>query len=317
MDNLQPLNILIADDGSVHSQAAMRLACDLPLPPGSQLTLLAVLSTREGAQTAARRRALDASRKFLEHPQRSVQAHLVIGVAADTIVQYADQTEPDMILLGAQGLRATLGIFLGGVAQQVVEYARRPVLVVRAPYTGLRRVLLTTDGSAYSRLALLCLTGGGKGKNGALCSRFPLPDNTDVRVMHVLPPIPSATYATEIWPAIPDVLPPVRRLDVSEYEDWLQAEKKEGEALLRQVTAELAEAGIQAAPVLRRGDAATEIKAYVEEHHIDMIVAGSRGLSQMSGWLLGSVSRKIVHYSGCSALIVKGHVVDQQEASPH
>ena len=36
-----------------------------------------------------------------------------------------------------------------------------------------------------------------------------------------------------------------------------------------------------------------------------MVVCGSRGLSAVSGWLLGSVSRKLVHYAGCSVLIVK------------
>ena len=42
------------------------------------------------------------------------------------------------------------------------------------------------------------------------------------------------------------------------------------------------------------------------EKNIDLVVVGSRGLSQVGGWLLGSVSRKLVHYAGCSVLIVKG-----------
>jgi nucleotide-binding universal stress UspA family protein len=36
-----------------------------------------------------------------------------------------------------------------------------------------------------------------------------------------------------------------------------------------------------------------------------LIVAGSRGLSEFQGWWMGSVSRKLVHYSNCSVLIVK------------
>ena len=44
---------------------------------------------------------------------------------------------------------------------------------------------------------------------------------------------------------------------------------------------------------------------YAREHAIDCIVAGSRGLSRIQGWLLGSVSRKLVHYAECSVLIIK------------
>ena len=60
--------------------------------------------------------------------------------------------------------------------------------------------------------------------------------------------------------------------------------------------------------MLVRGDAATEIIDYAKERKVDLIVAGSRGLSQVRGWLLGSVSRKLVHYAPCSVLIVKGEL---------
>jgi nucleotide-binding universal stress UspA family protein len=54
-----------------------------------------------------------------------------------------------------------------------------------------------------------------------------------------------------------------------------------------------------------RGDAATEILNFAQNINADLIVAGSRGLSQIQGWLLGSVSRKLVHYARCSVLIAK------------
>jgi nucleotide-binding universal stress UspA family protein len=54
-----------------------------------------------------------------------------------------------------------------------------------------------------------------------------------------------------------------------------------------------------------RGDAATEIIQFARQHEIDLIVSGSRGLSPVTSWLLGSVSRKLVHYASCSVLIVK------------
>jgi nucleotide-binding universal stress UspA family protein len=81
---------------------------------------------------------------------------------------------------------------------------------------------------------------------------------------------------------------------------------KAGEALLKRTSSLLQRHGIESTPVLIRGDAATEIMDYVKAEKIDLIVAGSRGLSNLKSIWVGSVSRKLVHYSDCSVLIVKG-----------
>ena len=85
-----------------------------------------------------------------------------------------------------------------------------------------------------------------------------------------------------------------------------EEEERHGKALLEETVNELENYGIQAKSVLLRGDAATEIIQYANENQVGLIVAGSRGLSQMRRLLLGSLSRKLVHYAGCSVLIVKG-----------
>ena len=69
---------------------------------------------------------------------------------------------------------------------------------------------------------------------------------------------------------------------------------------------DLKSAGVKASKVVQMGDAASEIIEYAEKHKIDLMISGSRGFSQVRGYLLGSVSRKLVHYSGRSVLIVKG-----------
>ena len=48
-----------------------------------------------------------------------------------------------------------------------------------------------------------------------------------------------------------------------------------------------------------------EIIEYARNEKVDLLVAGSRGLSRVAGWLMGSVSRKLVHYAECSVLVVK------------
>jgi nucleotide-binding universal stress UspA family protein len=124
--------------------------------------------------------------------------------------------------------------------------------------------------------------------------------------MHILPPSPSPELIAQSWPIGPDVLPPIP-LDREAETAWLEEEENKGHELLDQTVSFLARcSGIKATPVLARGDAATEIIQYVKDQNIDLILAGSRGLSEIRSWLLGSVSRKLVHYANCSILIVKG-----------
>jgi nucleotide-binding universal stress UspA family protein len=193
--------------------------------------------------------------------------------------------------VGAKGLRSTAGILLGGVAQQVVEYARCPVLVVRTPYQGFCRILLVTDGSPSSRSAARYL------------ARFLLPADVDVRVMHVLPPFPAPVMMEPYLGAWQTVYAPLPAPEVDEARQ--KKETAAGEALLARTRSLLKRHAIESTAVLQRGDAATQILEYASENNIDLIVAGSRGLGPLKALWMGSVSRKLVHYANCSVLIVK------------
>jgi nucleotide-binding universal stress UspA family protein len=284
------MKILLADDGSQHAQAAVQLLSELPLPPKSRVHVLRAFPPGQTFAVGQMERSLQHTEEQLLEAGIQADASLVLGYPAEKIVETANQMKPGLIVLGAKGLRATLGILLGGVAQQVVEYACCPVLVVRAPYRGLRRILLVTDGSLYSRRAASYL------------SKFPLPDGVDVRLVHVLPPLIEPVIMEPYFGGR-EVLVPLR---TPEEEARIKAEQeREGQALLNRTHDSLLKKGIESAPVLARGDAATEIIEYTNKEAIDLIVAGSRGLSQFQGWLMGSVTRKLVHYSNCSVLIVK------------
>ena len=56
---------------------------------------------------------------------------------------------------------------------------------------------------------------------------------------------------------------------------------------------------------LVHGDPATEILALAETAKADMIVMGSRGLSNLKGLLVGSVSHKVMHLAKCTCVTVK------------
>lgn len=289
------MNVILAVDGSEHSAAAARLLRDLPLPRGSAINILAVLIPRNASDHANLEQALVDSKEILGEVKATVKTELLTGYPAEQISEYAAENVPDLIVLGAKGRRATLGILLGGVVQQIVEYAEDPVLVVRAPYKGLQRILIVTDGSVHSQRAMDYL------------GKFPIPDLTEVHALHVLPPMPSPALIARSWPAGSESMAPVPSYETEEMlAKQAEEEERIGAALLAESVETLGNYGIEAKSVLLRGDAATEIIEYANQNQIGLIVAGSRGLSQMRRLLLGSLSRKLVHYAGCSVLIVKG-----------
>lgn len=53
------------------------------------------------------------------------------------------------------------------------------------------------------------------------------------------------------------------------------------------------------------GDPALVIADYVQKNAIDMIIMGSRGLSNIKGILLGSVTRKVLHLTSVPVTIIK------------
>ena len=285
------MKILLAYDGSQHAQAAVKLVQDLTLLPKSKVQLLQVFPPGKTAVVSQLEHALEVAEEELKSHHIDADADLVLGYPAEKIVEIAIKMKPDLIVIGAKGLRATLGILLGGVAQQVVEYACCPTLVVRAPYHGLRHVLLVTDGSLYSQRAARYLT------------KFPLPEKAEIGVLHSLAPLPYPVTSGMYMGGWRDG--PQTYLTQEEETRIMEEQEVEGDALLHKTCDLLQKSGLESSPVLVRGDAATEIIDYTDAEDVDLIVAGSRGLSPFQGWLLGSVSRKLVHYANCSVLIVR------------
>ncbi len=285
-------NILLGDDGSEHAYAAAKFICDLNLPAESHITALAVFPPTQINHYPSLKDQLEITCQQLQRRDIRVDSEIKAGDAAETILDIAERNKVNLIVLGAVGLRATLGVFLGGVAQKVVEYGTYPVLIVRAPYEGLHHVLIANDGSPAGWKTIDFL------------SKFPIPTHVRISVIHVLPPWYPEDFVTAAWGMGSAPLPPIppRRLSESgeKSEEEIQAEE-----LLEKSANILKTSGFKVQTSLKRGDAATEILQFAKEKQVDLIVTGSRGLSRVSAWLLGSVSRKLIHYAKCSVLVVR------------
>jgi nucleotide-binding universal stress UspA family protein len=299
-NNFYIQNILVAIDGSEHSLAAVNLLSDLPIkkhPTGTKcrITALGVLPPRDASSHSTYLIPLRQAQKILQSKRHQVVTELICGYPAEIITSYAETHSSDLVIVGAKGLRATLGILLGGVAQQVIEYSSCPVLVVRAPYVGIRNVLLVTDGSESSIAATKYI------------ANFPLHKSVKIFIVHVLPPEPilKAENIMKTWSITDEAIQDYPSISKEELLLKQAQEQEIGRGILQKSSEILESYHRPSQNILLRGDAATEIITYSIENHIDIIIAGSRGFSQFRSWLLGSVSRKLVHYAHCSVLLVK------------
>jgi nucleotide-binding universal stress UspA family protein len=286
----EPLKIILADDGSKHAQAAIQTLNKLPFEKGTSILVVGVVPPIQATSHVIWQQRLENTKIMLKRDGIVVSTELIAGYPAETLLRIGERERPDLMVLGAKGLRATLGILLGGVAQQIVEYGSWPTLVVRHPYQEIHKILLASDGSPSSKCAENFL------------KRLRLAIDSEITVMNILPPEEHLTPESENLEQALQVSESSRELLTMD--SIPDAVKK----ILEETCANLSAVYPATHCLLRKGDAATELLDFAQKEKINLIVAGSRGLSPVSAWLLGSVSRKLVHYATCSVLLVKGDI---------
>lgn len=137
-----------------------------------------------------------------------------------------------------------------------------------------KRILVPFDGSEFSEAALR----HGAGLSEALGSHL--------TVLHVLD-LPPQMKSLISYPLIKDQLGEV------------------GEKIIRKAGEISSTFKISHEEKIAVGIPADEIIEETQEGQIDLIVIGSRGLGEVKGWLLGSVSQRVVRHSRCPVLVVK------------
>jgi nucleotide-binding universal stress UspA family protein len=83
---------------------------------------------------------------------------------------------------------------------------------------------------------------------------------------------------------------------------------READELVDGVVQELLANGVKAAGdvvVARTGSIVPAILDVAKVTEADLIVMGTRGLSDFSGLLVGSVAHKLIHHAGCPVLVVR------------
>lgn len=86
----------------------------------------------------------------------------------------------------------------------------------------------------------------------------------------------------------------------------VDALEQAGRAILdRTVQEAFADGAVPVTRVYRRGEPAMEVVRAAEDSEADLIVVGSRGLGQIGGLVLGSISERVLHAARCPVVVVR------------
>ncbi|WP_417426213.1 universal stress protein [Hoeflea sp.] len=94
----------------------------------------------------------------------------------------------------------------------------------------------------------------------------------------------------------------VRPDDPENMDDAMRGHAKEVAEEAKRLAAEAGATKIRA--FVKSGQPARTIVKFGEEHKVDLIIVGSRGLGDMQGFLLGSVSHKVTSLAKCPVMVV-------------
>ena len=135
--------ILVAVDGSKHSDAAFDVAMDIAQKYGSQLFVLHVFQGGTGTGTLVSSTDEDVNRSIgqqvlnsyeetaKERGLQNVDILLQEGDAAKRIMETANEIKCGLLILGSRGRGGFKDLLLGSVSHKVTSHADCPVLIAK------------------------------------------------------------------------------------------------------------------------------------------------------------------------------------------
>lgn len=127
--NLWQQRILLATDGSVHSQAALDVTARFASLAGLPVTVLSVpSSTQPDTQ-----QVVDSAVRELLKRGVTAEARVIEGKPDEVIAATVTEVGADLVVMGSHGRTGITKLLLGSVSQRVIGLLKCPALVVTKP----------------------------------------------------------------------------------------------------------------------------------------------------------------------------------------
>ena len=299
------MKVLFAIDGSAGSFEAVGQVAALLLPGKDEVTLycsppqLRLDSTAVSAEVISAAQAALADAIFAKAAKRlpttwNPTLARVVGTkdARLGILAAAEQTQADLIVVGARGLNRFERLLIGSVSRAIVHASRVPVWVARPR---------PASSSDAPHILVACETPERARKPVKLLSNLNWPEGSTCCALTVI----SSIFAGRVpqWleqqARSPDVEEMVRKWS-REHEEEVQGNL----AKIQTFVKELPGVFSCTKPLVAEGEPAEQILAAAGREHADLVVIGAQHKRSPAAAIFGSTSEAVLNHAGCSVLVV-------------
>ncbi len=278
-------DILVPTDGSDCAETAVGYAEDLAARYGATVHALCVVDSRPLENAPQYDRVKEAHTEIAERTcDRIAEAGLSVERAVRTavphraILEYATDEGIDLVVMGTHGRTGIERYLLGSVTEKVVRLSDAPVLTVKAG---------DEHEVTYPFSDVLVPTDGSDGAEAAIPPAIDVASTYDAR-LHGLSVVDTVSMGLDVGSsAIVDAFEESARTAVDRVADRARSSVP----------------GVETA--VTYGSPYREIRSYVDEHDIGLVVMGTHGRSGIERYLLGSVAEKTVRTSSVPVMTVR------------
>jgi nucleotide-binding universal stress UspA family protein len=197
--------------------------------------------------------------------------------AADSILEFINDNDFDLVVMGTHGRTGLKKWMYGSVAEKVVRLSPVPVLTTHHPLKkfAIEKILVPLDFSEYSK----------KASDTAiqLARRF----NAALTFLHVIEQEYHPAFYTANVESIFRVDPELRDRSTQKLREFTGYESED------------------VVYVVSEGKAFKEIVEYARKNHSDIIVMATRGFTGLEHLLIGSTTERVVRLAPCPVLTVE------------
>ena len=293
---MAPKHILVPLDGSEFAEQALQAAEALCTAYECRLTLLTVKQKESFLKSIhfsltfkGRRLSINGEREtYLQKIEKSLEAkgievdHTIrTGEVAESINGLVKEIGVDMVVISSHGRSGVSRLLLGSVANQVLQQATCPIMVIH-PIEGVtpavpkfKKLLVTLDGSEFAERVLPYV------KASVIFE--------SVVLLISVPQVPEA----EMYGAVVN--------EIRELREHAETEAKE---YLEGVSTNLQKAGVNTTVIVTGSRPAQTIASIAQKEKVDVIMMATHGRGGMDSLIIGSVAERIVQNTDCPVFLV-------------
>ena len=283
--------LLLSTDGSEFSEGAIREAIKLAKTCSSKLIAISVIETNPEYETIAPQLIEKAEKETRQHLESVKERASKEGVDCEIIarqgenaykyvIEEAEKNKVEMIIMGRRGRKGIKRLMMGSETARVIGHAPCNVLVVpRAATINFNRILVATDGSKYSDMAVREAISIAKRRGSSLIAISVVPSEgaSPFDIVH-----------TEMMK-----------------ETIVEKELKLAECTIKDMKELSVKEGVSVTGLIFAGKPYDAIITTAKEKQADLIIVGSHGRTGIDRLLMGSVTERVIGLSECAVLVVK------------